>query len=338
MFEHPAASPESWYQRADAMDAVTDLALDDTFRSFFERHRVRQMTAWCQDPNRPIACEVADLMLCFNNDPGRTMAFRDTVNGHIVTTSDCDLRVASLPVVANHQTTQRHFFSGSLAFNGRRFTIEQQDGRIYLHGDPPTHNSLTFTPPEFTYLLTTLARNDDSRRGQLDDTIMQTMMSAMSVADNDWDKMGCALQSLGNINGAAYDVQAAVFHDKQEAFVSYITTCEAPHQSSIEHFIQAHATTPLFTEQFGIDTVQFAIPRPNETNHETAFTHGVPLCDTLTFAQNALRRQRLDELSDHGISRYPSNGNAQDARDYATICIAFLNLLQRAYSSTAARP
>ncbi|MDO5343730.1 MAG: hypothetical protein Q4F02_02395 [Candidatus Saccharibacteria bacterium] len=337
MSEHTTPPPDSWYERADAMNTVADLALDDTFRDFFETHRVRQVTVWHQDPNYPIACEVADFMPCFDGNPDRVMAFRDVVGSHVVTVSDCDLSVACLPIVTDNQTTKQRLFSGSLILNGQRFTAEHEANHVQLRGDAPARHSLAFTPSEFTYFLTTLALHDDSRRGQLDDTIMQTMMSTMSATNNDWDKVGCALQGLGNINGAAQDIQAAVFHDEQEAFVSYIKHHETPYQSSIEHFIQAHETTPLFVEQFGIDTVQFAIPSPDETNRETAFTRAAPTCSTLTFAQNALRHQCISELSDSSISYYPSSGDIRSARDYATICIAFLNLLNRAYA-TATQP
>lgn len=196
---------------------------------------------------------------------------------------------------------------------------------------------LSSPPPEFTSLLVKFACNDDSRIGRLDGDVINEMIHAMNQADSAWRRLGCALTALGNINGSTSDVQAAVFRDENEAFVSRIETSETPKQSTINHFVQAHQNTPLFAEEFGVDTVHFAVPTPEDCDLETAFSYGTEQTDTLLFAQQALAHRRLSDV-DLAVPRYPSRGSAETARDYATICISFLELLKRAYSATAKLP
>lgn len=319
------ASYRKWYEQADAMNDVESLPHDDRFCEEFAKRRVRQLSVWTQDSAKPIAVESASLLHWLDNDVERLNELSG--HSHVTVVKGCDIQVTNLPITdETGATDQRLTIAGSMNINGRELYISNLLDHVML--STKDGELFELSPAELAGILITMAQYDDSHRGDLDESTMQSLLDQLSRAENDWQKLSLTVAALGNINGESIDRQVAVFHDgaTEEAFVSQITATETPDQSAIDHFIQAVQSTAIFADQIGFDNHYRAVPdNTGVRDSELAFSSSAPAIDVPTFAKNALERSSVTDYP--GSSRYSSKGDT--ARDYANICILFMNMYRR---------
>ncbi len=299
------AQHNKWYDMADAMNAVADLADNDKYRDFMKNNALVTKTRWQAATDKPVCVEASENEL-FNFLP-------DGNGGHFVI-GEFDAQLI--------ETGDTRELTITFLANDYSMKISGHNGELFLQ-----YYSDDQIPPVSV---------DEEGVVQLIFKVAEFQPGQEYIPEQYRVNLENLLFGMGNVSGKSSRSTLTGVCDANSAFVARLTEQETPDASGVSHDIQSAEVVGegefAMTNESLLQIVNSNNPDALEDEYRpkelAASGLGVESSTSKIFVSE-LQRANLALSGLKGFDYYRSRGSYKEARQYAAICQDFLRTLDK---------